>query len=73
MYDQTETNQLRRLRRLAAKQGLKIHKQRKIAPYTERYGRYLITDAELSNCIVSGANSMDGIEKWLNEPQSVCA
>jgi hypothetical protein len=54
-----------RLRRMAKRRGLHITKQRTIAPYTERYGRYLVSD--LNNHLVGGANTLDGLEELLKE------
>ena len=58
-----------RLRRAAARQGLSVQKQRGryLAPYTEQYGRYLLVTAD-TNTLVGGANTLDGLEEWLNSP-----
>jgi hypothetical protein len=59
-----------RLRRMAKREGLRIQKQRKIAPYTEEYGRYLINDED--NHLVAGANTLEGLEELLSERGEDC-
>ncbi|MER7562325.1 hypothetical protein ABTZ93_05075 [Streptomyces sp. NPDC097941] len=55
-----------KLRRAAHRQGLHVQKQRTLAPYTEMYGWYLVSD-ENTNGLVGGANTLDDLENFLKE------
>jgi hypothetical protein len=71
----TEKSREARLRRMAARQGLILHKSRRRDPNAIGYGGYMLVNAEM-NAVVHGeldsfnALSLDDVEAWLTRPAS---
>jgi hypothetical protein len=61
----------KRLRRAAARQGLRLSKSARRDPYANDYGKYRVEDAHVSGVIVAGASpfdyslDLDGVEEVL--------
>ena len=55
----SEITREKRLRRAAARQGLRLSKSARRDPYANDYGKYRVEDAHLSGVIVAGASPLD--------------
>jgi hypothetical protein len=65
------TTRERRLRRVAARQGLRLSKSARRDPRAEDFGKYRIENPELNNAVVAGGSpfdyslDLDGVEDAL--------
>jgi hypothetical protein len=67
----SETTREKRLRRAAARQGLRLSKSTRRDPYANDYGKYRVENPNLSGVIVAGGSpfdyslDLDGVEAVL--------
>ena len=67
----SEITREKRLRRAAARQGLRLSKSARRDPYANDYGKYRVEDPHLSGVIVAGGSpfdyslDLDGVEEVL--------
>lgn len=72
MADQEDKVRENRLRRMAARQGLRLEKSRRRDPRALDYGGWMIVDLR-SNAVVAGGSpipfrlSLDDVEAWLTD------
>jgi hypothetical protein len=59
-----------RLRRMARRQGVTLHKSRRRDPYANDYGVYWLSSSRHANQILSPEfGNLDQVEIWLQLPQ----
>lgn len=57
-----------RLRRMAQRQGLELHRSRRRDPRALDYGTYWLTDAA-GNPVAADPGTLDDVERWLTSPR----
>jgi transposase InsO family protein len=73
--DASEITREKRLRRAAARQGLRLSKSARRNPYANDYGKYRVEDPHLGGLIVAGGSpfdyslDLDEVEKVLSPNQ----
>jgi len=74
--DASEITREKRLRRAAARQGLRLSKSARRNPYANDYGKYRVEDPHLGGSIVAGGSpfdyslDLDEVEKVLRPDQN---